>query len=113
MEAVRVTVVEVVVGRREVRVERIEVAGLLHAVADAGKLIGEVLTAGVGGVEVALDDQSQATANDAVAVCVAQHARGEPGRCGLATAGSVQAKAYACGAAKSACARRPRMEPSA
>ena len=81
-------------------------AHLLNAIPDRGKLVGEVLAAGVGGVlrtgegceretgfvvcvvrvdsrrpgthEVRLDDESQATAHDTVAVLAAQrclHAR--------------------------------------
>ena len=53
-------------------------ARLLHAIPNAGKLIGEVLTAGVGRIEVRLNDQRETAANDAVAVLAAQgrlHAR--------------------------------------
>ena len=53
-------------------------AGLLDAVPDRRELVGEVRAAGVGGVEVGLDDQSQTAAHDAVPVLTAQarlHAR--------------------------------------
>ena len=43
---------EVVVAAGEVGKERVKVAGLLHAVADRGKLVREVLAAGLGGVEL-------------------------------------------------------------
>ena len=51
---------------------------LLDAVADRGELVREVLAAGVGRVEVALDDEGEAAAHDTVAVLAAQrrlHAR--------------------------------------
>ena len=41
---------EVVVGRGQVGVEDVEVAGLLDAVPDRRELVGEVAAAGVGGV---------------------------------------------------------------
>jgi hypothetical protein len=71
-EVLGAVVVEVVVGGREVSVEGVEVARLLHAVPDRRELVREVLATGVGGVEVRLDDQSQATAHDAVAVLAAE-----------------------------------------
>ena len=52
--------------------------GVGRPVTDRGELVGEVRAAGVGGVEVGLDDQSQTAAHDAVAVLAAQrglHAR--------------------------------------
>ncbi len=45
---------------------------LLDAVADRRELIREVRAAGLGGVEVALDDHADAAAHDAVAVPAAQ-----------------------------------------
>jgi hypothetical protein len=69
---------EVVVAAGEISEDGIEVAGLLHAIPDARELIAEVLAAGVGGVEVALDRHADAAAHDAVAVTAAQgrlHAR--------------------------------------
>lgn len=65
-------VAEIVVAAGEVSEDGIEVAGLLHAIPDAGELIAEVLAAGVGGVEVALDRHADAAAHDAVAVTAAQ-----------------------------------------
>ena len=46
---------KVVVAARQVGKERIEVAGLLHAIADAGELVREVLAPRLGGVEVGLN----------------------------------------------------------
>jgi len=61
-EVLGAVVREVVVGRAQVRIKCIEVAGLLDAVPDRSELIGKVLTTGIGGVEVALDDEGEATA---------------------------------------------------
>ena len=52
--------------------------GAGRPVTNRGELVGEVRAAGVGGVEVRLNDQSQTAAHDAVAVLAAQrglHAR--------------------------------------
>lgn len=59
--------------------------------------------------EVGLNDERESAAHDTVAICAAQHALGEPGRRGAGTTvGLNRAKAHACGAARSACATRPR-----
>ena len=77
-QVLRAVVIEIVVARREVRVERVEVAGLLDAVPNRRELIGKVLATGVGGVKVRLDDERETAANDTIAVLAAQtrlHAR--------------------------------------
>lgn len=52
----------------EVGVQRVEVAGLLHAVADRLELIREMLATGVRGIEIGLDHHGEAAADDAIAV---------------------------------------------
>lgn len=71
-------ITEIVVGAGQVRKERVKVARLLDTVADAGKLVLEVLAARLGRVEIALDGKTNAAAHNAVAVTPAQarrHAR--------------------------------------
>ena len=61
-QVLRAIVIEVVVGGRQVGIQRVEVAGLLDAVPNRRELIGKVLATGVGGVEIALDDEGETTA---------------------------------------------------
>ena len=83
-------------------------AGGAH-VADRRELVGEVRAAGVGGVEVRLDDQSQTPAN--VAWGCDEHvvvANGGMARFKRQPRTGARRGRGACGAATSACATRPR-----
>lgn len=59
-------------GRRFEEVAAHEVAGLLNTVTDRLELVLEVLTASLGGIEVALDHHAKTAAHDAVSVAPAQ-----------------------------------------
>ena len=66
------------VAASQVGEEAVKVAGLLDTVPKARELVGEVLAASIGGVEVRLDGHPNATPHDAVSVPAAQaglHAR--------------------------------------
>jgi hypothetical protein len=46
---------EVVVAAGQIREKRVEVAGLLHAVADGSELVRKVRTSSLGGIKIGLD----------------------------------------------------------
>ena len=56
----------------EVAVQRVEAAGLLHAVPDGLELVRKVGTSSLGRVKVALDGHADAASDNAITVATAQ-----------------------------------------